>query len=230
MLAPAAPRTQEARRATTRAALLDATVRCLVERGYAGTTTTEIVARAGVSQGALFKHFPTRAALIAAAAESLFAALVHDFERAFAAGAPSGDRVAVAFRRLWDVFCDARLRAVWSLYAEAPTDPELRAALAPVVRAHGERVRGFALALFPEARGDAPLEAVLDAIVLAMQGASLQRGTYLDPARERRTLANLENLARLVFASAAGGGPAHVTSPPRAARPSTSRAVRRSHR
>jgi len=38
-------RTQEERRAATRAALLDATIECVVEDGYAGTTTTRVVER-----------------------------------------------------------------------------------------------------------------------------------------------------------------------------------------
>ena len=35
-------RTQEERSADTRARLLDATIDCLYERGYTGTTTTEV--------------------------------------------------------------------------------------------------------------------------------------------------------------------------------------------
>ena len=43
-------RLQEERSAETRGRLLDATVECLHEFGYAGTTTTEIARRAGVSR------------------------------------------------------------------------------------------------------------------------------------------------------------------------------------
>ena len=81
-------RTQAERRETTRQALLEATIASLVEAGYARTTTTEVVRRAGVSQGALFNHFPTKSALVAAAAEQLFADLVSVFEDAFT-GAPA---------------------------------------------------------------------------------------------------------------------------------------------
>jgi len=58
--APARPRRgQEERRASTRARLLDATVECLVDHGYAATTTTVIAERAGVSRGAQLHHYPT---------------------------------------------------------------------------------------------------------------------------------------------------------------------------
>ena len=62
---PRRRRTQQERRAATRAALLDATIECLVEYGYAGVTTTKIVEHAGVSRGAQVHHFPTKAQLVA---------------------------------------------------------------------------------------------------------------------------------------------------------------------
>ena len=43
-----------------RARLLEATVELLVERGYAGTSTTLVSERAGVSRGAQLHHFPTK--------------------------------------------------------------------------------------------------------------------------------------------------------------------------
>src|SRR3954465_7918836 len=64
-------RTQAERTASTRAALLDATIDCLVEDGYAGTTTTRVVERAGVSRGAQVHHFPTKAELVAEAVRHL---------------------------------------------------------------------------------------------------------------------------------------------------------------
>jgi AcrR family transcriptional regulator len=62
-------RTQAQRREGTIGALLEATVTCLTERGYAATSTAAVCAEAGVSQGALFRHFPTRQALLVATAE-----------------------------------------------------------------------------------------------------------------------------------------------------------------
>src|SRR3954466_2105232 len=58
-------RTQAERSAATREALLDATLACLVEDGYANTTTARVAERAGVSRGAHPPHFPTRATLAA---------------------------------------------------------------------------------------------------------------------------------------------------------------------
>src|ERR1700744_4471142 len=66
---PRARRSQAERSAATRQALLDATVACLVEDGYASTTTSRVAERAGVSRGAHLHHFQTRHAPVAAAME-----------------------------------------------------------------------------------------------------------------------------------------------------------------
>ena len=74
-----------------RARLLEATVDCLVERGFAGTSTTLVSERAGVSRGAQLHHFPTKNALVVAAVEHLTE--VRGAELA-AAAADAADRAA----------------------------------------------------------------------------------------------------------------------------------------
>src|SRR6185295_3911219 len=70
--APAGTRTpQQDRSRATQQRLLAATIDCLVEHGWAGTTTTVIAERAGVSRGAQLHHYPTRAALVLAAVTHL---------------------------------------------------------------------------------------------------------------------------------------------------------------
>jgi acetyl esterase/lipase len=54
---------QPERSARMRQKLLEATVQCLDELGYAATSTTEVVARAGVSRGALAHHFASKTEL-----------------------------------------------------------------------------------------------------------------------------------------------------------------------
>lgn len=61
--------TQSERREATISRLVAATIASLEQVGYAGTTVAAICERAQVSQGALFRHFPTRRALLAHAAE-----------------------------------------------------------------------------------------------------------------------------------------------------------------
>jgi len=53
--------------AETRARLLDAAAEVFAERGYDGTRVADIAAAAGVSNGALYAHFGSKAELLAAA-------------------------------------------------------------------------------------------------------------------------------------------------------------------
>jgi AcrR family transcriptional regulator len=168
------PRTQRERRAETRGRLLAATQAALVERGYAGATTTVICRRAGVSQGALFKHFAGKGELLAATAEQLFAHLIDAYREALPRLAGVQDRAAAAVALLWNVFDDARLLAAIELYGAARTDRELARRLAPVAARHGENLHALARELFPEAAARNPdFDALVSVVVQAIQGATL---------------------------------------------------------
>ena len=45
--------------------ILSAAKRCFARHGFAGTTTKSVAAAASISEGLLFKHFPSKAALYA---------------------------------------------------------------------------------------------------------------------------------------------------------------------
>jgi AcrR family transcriptional regulator len=171
---PGPRRSQPERRAATRARLLAATQSALVDRGYAGATTTEVCRRAGVSQGALFKHFASKGELLAASAEQLFANLIDAYRDTLPRLAGVQDRAEAAVGLLWDVFEDARLLAAIELYAAARTDRELARRLAPVAARHGENLRRLAHELFPDAAARNPdFDAVVSVVVQAIQGATL---------------------------------------------------------
>lgn len=55
---------RQARSQATVSAILDATARILVERGYAGVTTNAVAERAGVSVGSLYQYFPNKESLL----------------------------------------------------------------------------------------------------------------------------------------------------------------------
>lgn len=196
-------RTQEERSSTTRARILEATLECLAELGYAGTTTIVVAERAGVSRGALLHHFPTRAALISAAVQFLFARLTERYERAFAKVSPGVERVGAAVDLLWELFQDARLTAVLELYVAARTDIELRRELAPIADRHHENVLGMARRYFPEAAAANPaFPAVLDVVLDALQGLAVRRLVTTDPKRLRASVALVKDIARRAIADA----------------------------
>jgi AcrR family transcriptional regulator len=127
-------RTQAERTATTRAALLAATVDTLVDKGYRHTTTTDVARRAGVSPGALLHHFPTKADLLSAAVGHLFDQRLTDFRKAMADLPETATRTEAAIDVLWSMFSGPTFTAWLELWVAARTDAELREAVATVDR------------------------------------------------------------------------------------------------
>ncbi|WP_203704431.1 TetR/AcrR family transcriptional regulator [Asanoa iriomotensis] len=123
---------QQERSRATQARLLDAAVDSLVELGWAGTTTTVIAERAGVSRGAQLHHYPTKAALVMAAVEHLADRRAAEI-RAEAASLPTGaQRVDRVIDMLAAAFTGPLYAAALEVWVAARTDPELRTALVPV--------------------------------------------------------------------------------------------------
>lgn len=206
MAAPIPFEPRQARSRATHRRLLAATAACLVREGYAGTTTTAVCRRARVSQGALFQHFPTKAALLAATAAHVFEQLVGEYRRGFAELSGRPDREAGAVRLLWQIFNRPALAAALELMVAGRGDPELAAALAPVQAAHGANLRRLARELFPDVAAADPraFENVLDLLLSAMQGAVLGNLTRPDAEADARRLDFLERLVRDRFASVRG--------------------------
>ncbi len=131
---------QEERTRAMRARLLEATVECLVERGWSGTTTTLVSQRAGVSRGAQLHHFPTKDALVLAAIEHL--SEVRGRELASAAGSlPSGAaRTRAVLDMMVEHFLSPVFTAALELWVAARTDAQLLAALTPLEQRIGREI------------------------------------------------------------------------------------------
>lgn len=194
------PAPKQQRSHATRARLVDAAVAMLVEHGLAGATTPRIASRAHVSQGALFKHFPTKDAILAAAVEAMLRGFIADFTHQLGALplpnlARVGDLVTPACAALWRIFRTREMRAVFEVYVAARTDAAIAARLAPILQGHRAMILAEARRLFPIHRDIDDFEAAVDAIVYSMQGAAL--GLFApDPDVEIEHLAFLERLAR----------------------------------
>lgn len=130
-------RTQQERRERTIAKVLEGTISALGEVGYARTTIKEVCQRAGVSQGALFRYFETRAALMAATAAEVARRQHGAYAEAAASVLGSGEEVDILAVSLEWMQLGVRdpLNDVWvELRTAARTDPELRAAVAPIAQ------------------------------------------------------------------------------------------------
>ena len=163
--------TQAERRASTQAKILDATVESLVHDGYAGASTPVICRRAGVSQGALFRYWPTKGDLFADAAAHLLGRVTTAFEASFGGKDLS---VREALEALWSTYRPPDLRAAVELYVAARTDPELAAALARIEPAHRANLQRIATAVVDPALLSVPgFAAFVELALAAVQGASI---------------------------------------------------------
>ena len=195
---PPVRRSQQERRTTTRLALLDAAAACLVDHGVAGTTTTLVVERAGVSQGALFKHFATKQDLLTATAQHLYEQLVARYLERFAtlaAGADRSHRLDGAIRLLWEMFASPELAAALDLTNASRTDPELATRLDPVITAHAARVRSAAVEILPELTTHRDFPVTFDLILETMTGMAMSHITDEDEAHYERLVDHLSELA-----------------------------------
>jgi AcrR family transcriptional regulator len=206
---PATPRRIQARGEATRLRILEATLACIVDDGYAQTSTVSVCARSGASRGSLLHQFPTRAALMSAAVGHLFAQLTTAFVDAFAAIEPDptrslARRVDVAGTLLRAAYADRRLAAVLDIYAAARTDAELMAALRPVAARHRNAVRAVARRLFPMAATSKRAARRLDVVFDALQGLAFRSVVLAEGADE--TLAGAKDLIIEAFGAGQQGG------------------------
>ena len=166
-----AHRTQQERSSRTRSLLLDATIDCLVELGYAHTTVAEICQRAGLSRGAQQHHFTTKAELMTSALEHLFTRLA---EKILEADLPAGPgRLEKGLDLLWEAYSGTLSTAAVELWVAARTDEELRRSLLPVDRALGHTTLEFYRGLVGDAGDAAELETVLLLTVNLFRGLAL---------------------------------------------------------
>ncbi|MDX6637856.1 MAG: hypothetical protein QOJ01_1367 [Solirubrobacterales bacterium] len=176
-------RTQAERRAKTRAALLDATIDCLVEEGYAGTTTTRIVERAGVSRGAQVHHFPTKAELVAEAVRRLAELRAAEFlEEARAVPARGRHRFERMLDLLWRIHTGPLFAASVELWVAARADEDLRRRLVEVEREIAALTAAGIDDLFPEVSRRREFREAVDAALATMRGLALLR--FVNDPRE----------------------------------------------
>ena len=75
-----------------------------------------------MSQGAIFKHFPTKNAKITSAIEKLYDQLIQNFEMRISEFPADGERIEICLTALWDLFSSPDLLAVYDLHIAARTD------------------------------------------------------------------------------------------------------------
>ncbi|MFT6396287.1 MAG: AcrR family transcriptional regulator [Bradymonadia bacterium] len=174
------PTPQQARAVATREKIIRATVAVLSESGVASASTGSVAKFAGVSQGALFRHFPSKALLLATATERILDDLFTDTGVQFVEAFDGEDPVRAGVDALWAVFTDTRLYGAFEVFLAARTDEDLRGYIEPILIGHAERELEFAKLIFPLAAERSDFGSVVYGILSTLQGAALVAGTITD--------------------------------------------------
>lgn len=169
--------------------LLEATVECLVEHGWSGTSTTLVSQRAGVSRGAQLHHFPTKNDLVLAAVAHLTDVRAEEL-RVAADRLPSGPRrTRAVLDMLADHFTGPVFTAALELWVAARTDPALHAAVVPLEQRMGREAHRIAVAALDADESRPGIRELVQATLDLVRGLGLANTISDDTARRRRILA-----------------------------------------
>jgi AcrR family transcriptional regulator len=198
--------TQPERRAATITALIDATVESILAVGYSRTTVKEICRRANLSDGALFRFFPTLLDLVLAAVSEVGQRQIAQFESRFAAVDDGTSPLLTALSVLRDV-CRSKNNVVFfELLLAARTDAALRRKLAPALEAYRSAIQAAAGRLPGIQSLEADIrDAVLFGIAHVFEGEALVNHIAPQRAEDEQRLELLKEL--LVALTSAGRRP-----------------------
>jgi AcrR family transcriptional regulator len=174
-MASNAPRTQEDRSAATQRALLSATIECLVDYGYAGTTTRLVADHARVSRGAQTHHYPTKRDLVVAAVEQLFDQHAAAFTEAFRQVPAEQRTLDRAVEALWEIASGPTFAAILEVVVAARTDDELRSIVHGVAAALEETIIDLLLWYSPELDDRDTARRIVEFAIALVQGAAVSR-------------------------------------------------------
>jgi len=182
----------------TQLRLLDATVACLAEVGYARMTTVAVGRRAGLSRGAHLHHFGTKLELVTRAVQHLHELQIAEFRRAMANLQPGLDPHDAAVDVIWEMVASVSFTAWLELVVASRTDPDLRTIMSSLDRLFMESAGETFSELFPDEAGTefATLAPLFTFVVL--DGLALRRILGSDEQEVGPVLDTLKAIAQLM--------------------------------
>jgi len=189
-------RTQQQRREETIARLLDASIDTIIDVGYARASAAVIAKRAQVSDGALFRHFPTMADFMTATAREVMRRQL-EFVTSRVAEMSTEGALEAAVRIQWEATSNATNAVIFELMVAARTDEKLRAPMEAMLAEYAITIHETASA-FPGAdRFDEDTFATLVAIITnSFNGAALVRPVLSQPDAEAKQIDLLIDVMR----------------------------------
>jgi len=187
---------QAKKSAMTRKAILEAAIQCIIDHGYAQTTTSLIAHRAIVSRGAMTHHFPSRSDVLTATIEYLherrlqeYRALVQEFD--INSKLTAREQIETVVDMAWKFATLSSSIAYQEILMASRTDPELKRALEPLEKEFEEALLELVKGLFPRWEGREEIETAHDVATFLLTGMSLSHMRSRKKLRSKRVLAYL---------------------------------------
>jgi AcrR family transcriptional regulator len=188
-------RTQQQRREETVARLLEASIATIIEVGYARASAAVITNRAGVSVGALFRHFDTMGDFMAATAYEVLRRQLDSFTKQVAAIPSDRPALEAALTILRDITSSSTNAVLYELMIAARTDEKLNGTLQNVLEQYRTKICDAALAL-PGAETIPPetFPVLVALLTNTFDGAALVGAVLPQPEIDQQRIALLSSL------------------------------------
>lgn len=188
-------RTQQQRREETVARLLQASIDTIIEVGYARASAAVITKRAGVSVGALFRHFKTMGDFMAATAYEVLRRQLETFTKQVAEIPADRPALPAALTILRDITAGSTNAVLYELMVAARTDEKLKETLQNVLGQYSAKIHDAARALpgaesFPEET----FPVIVALMTNVFDGAAIVRGVLPQPELEEQRIPMLTAL------------------------------------
>lgn len=182
-------RTQQARSRDTQERLITATLACLQELGYHGTSISQILKRAGVSRGAWRHHYDSKRELVAAAAESFLRGPIDKVDQLETLLKASPEPLVTLIDFVWEHFYQGTYRDIWlEINVACRTDKALKARVEPVIRSFFNALDQLWPLYYTMAGGTTgpTIEDLMNLTLYTLRGMAVQSVSMDDPAHYRK--------------------------------------------
>ncbi|BBX64733.1 TetR family transcriptional regulator [Mycobacterium saskatchewanense] len=169
----------------TRARIIDETVRCIMDEGFAAATAKHVAERAGVTWGVIQYHFGDRNGLLLAVVDDGVARLVDSLSSADVSGLPLRERIEVVVDTAWDCYSSPTSMAAFEILRATRGGP------GEASRRHLLEMNAAVTRLGRLITEDPANDGVAEVIWAALRGVVLAQmivGAPIDWQRERRAL------------------------------------------
>lgn len=215
--APAKParRSQADRTRESKQRLREAAIAVLMERGYAGLTTKEVIVKAETSNGALMHHYASKMELVIDATADIYEAAIERGQRIARSPAAHEDPVGGFIEDCLSVYFEWPFTAALEVLVFARTDPQLMQQIEPIMLNYRNLTNELWLSVFDEAGiPRRRSETVLNLTLNIVRGMAVNSLWQKDMKRYRANLADWASVARRMLADDGWAAAANPTSAP----------------